>query len=94
MKPKLLSSNEIKELNDLIPKWKIFESKISRTFQFKNFIDAFSFMTKVAMLAESSCHHPEWKNIYSKVDIVLTTHDLGGISTTDRQFAKEIDKLV
>ncbi len=93
MKPKLLSHKEIKGLSILIPKWDIGNTKISRTFKFNNFIEAFGFMTKVALIAESLCHHPEWTNIYSKVHIDLTTHDLGGISTIDLKFAKEIDKL-
>ena len=93
MKARLLSHKEIKELKELIPSWQISEKKISKTFRFTNFIDAFSFITKVAMIAESSCHHPEWRNIYSEVYIVLTTHDLGGISTLDLKFAQEIDKL-
>ena len=77
----------------LIPKWDVYENKISRTFQFNNFIDAFGFITKIAMIAEAFCHHPEWRNVYSKVHIDLTTHDLGGISTIDLKVAKEIDKL-
>ena len=62
--------------------------------QFANFIDAFGFMTKVAMISESICHHPEWRNIYSEVSIELTTHDLKGISNLDLKLAKAIDKII
>ena len=67
---------------------------ISRVFKFKNFVDAFGFMSQVAILAEKANHHPEWSNVYAKVEIVLTTHDAGGVTEKDIQLAKEIDKLL
>ena len=67
---------------------------ISRVFKFKNFVDAFGFMNQVAILAEKANHHPEWSNVYAKVEIVLTTHDAGGVTEKDIQLAKEIDKLL
>ncbi|CAN5441487.1 4a-hydroxytetrahydrobiopterin dehydratase [soil metagenome] len=67
---------------------------ISRTFAFGNFVDAFGFMTKVAILAEKADHHPEWSNVYNRVEIVLTTHDAGGLSQRDIDLAGAIDALV
>lgn len=67
---------------------------LNRSFTFKNFIEAWSFMTKVAMVAEKMNHHPEWSNVYNKVSITLTTHDEGNrITEKDRELAKKIDEL-
>jgi 4a-hydroxytetrahydrobiopterin dehydratase len=68
-------------------------SAISRSFVFADFVEAFSFMTAVALLAEKADHHPEWFNVYNRVDIRLTTHDAGGLSQRDIDLAKEIDAL-
>ena len=90
---RLLTSKEILQSLETIPLWEERENKLIRTFRFKNFIEAFAFMTKVAILAESLCHHPEWSNVYAEVEVKLTTHDLNGISTLDFKLAKAIDKL-
>lgn len=93
MKPYLLQKEEIKELGAKIPKWLINTTFIQRDFIFINFIEAFSFMTKVALICEKHNHHPDWGNVYSKVSIKLTTHDLGGISNLDQLIATEINNL-
>lgn len=67
---------------------------MERTFKFGNFIEAFGFMTRAAILAEKADHHPEWFNVYNKVEITLTTHDAGGLSDRDVALAKQIDALV
>lgn len=67
---------------------------IERTFQFADFVEAFAFMTKVAMIAEKRDHHPEWFNVYDRVEITLTTHDADGLSLRDVHMATAIDKLV
>jgi 4a-hydroxytetrahydrobiopterin dehydratase len=67
---------------------------IRRRFKFSDFAEAFSFMTRVAILAEKADHHPEWFNVYNRVDILLTTHDAGGLSARDISLAKTIDALV
>lgn len=67
---------------------------IARSFQFGDFSAAFAFMTRVALLAEKRDHHPEWFNVYNRVDITLTTHDAGGLSLRDVKMAKAIDALV
>ncbi len=94
MKNKLLTLEELRASSHQIPGWEILETRLRKTFQFENFIDAFSFMTKVAMISESICHHPEWENVYSKVCICLTTHDSGGITHLDLKLAKAIDKVL
>jgi 4a-hydroxytetrahydrobiopterin dehydratase len=66
---------------------------IGKSFKFKNFRQAFAFMTEVALLAEKADHHPEWSNVYNRVDIVLTTHDAGGVSQRDIDLAINIGKI-
>lgn len=64
---------------------------IAKSFKFKNFNAAFGFMTRVALFAEKQDHHPEWFNVYNRVDITLSTHDAGGLSDRDIRLAKAID---
>ncbi|MBK9455085.1 MAG: 4a-hydroxytetrahydrobiopterin dehydratase [Bacteroidetes bacterium] len=75
--------------------WKEKNNTLSKTFKFANFIDAFAFMTRVALLAEKQDHHPNWSNVYNTVTINLTTHDAGNVVTEkDRKLAASIDKLM
>ncbi|MCG6120266.1 MAG: 4a-hydroxytetrahydrobiopterin dehydratase, partial [Blastomonas sp.] len=67
---------------------------ITRTFKFTDFVEAFGFMTRVAILAEKADHHPEWSNVYSRVEILLTTHDAGGLSQRDIDLATQIDAMI
>lgn len=64
---------------------------ITKTFEFKNFIEAFGWMTQIAITAEKLNHHPEWFNVYKRVDVTLTTHDVGGLSALDAKLAKAMD---
>jgi len=74
--------------------WKEEDNQLKRTFEFKSFVEAFAFMTKVALIAEKMNHHPNWSNVYNKVEIALCTHDAGDIVTErDRKLAAAIDKL-
>ncbi len=74
--------------------WKEEDNQLKGSFQFSNFIEAFGFMTRVALVAEKMNHHPNWSNVYNKVEITLSTHDKGNIVTEkDRKLADEIDKL-
>lgn len=75
--------------------WKLVNGRdaIQKTYQFSNFVDAFGFMTKCAIEAERVNHHPEWFNVYNKVDVTLSTHDCGGLSQNDIDMAKTMDKL-
>ncbi len=71
------------------------DNKLKRTFKFENFIEAFAFMTKVAILSEKHNHHPWWSNVYNTVSIELNTHDAGNIVTEkDAKLAADIDKLL
>ncbi|MDZ7934425.1 MAG: 4a-hydroxytetrahydrobiopterin dehydratase [Emticicia sp.] len=75
--------------------WQEQDNRLTRTFIFKNFSEAFSFMTRVAMLAEQQAHHPNWSNVWNTVKIELTTHDAGNsITEKDRKLASAIDKLI
>lgn len=66
---------------------------LRKTFRFDDFVGAFGFMAKVALLAEKADHHPEWSNVYNRVDILLTTHDANGLSLRDVRLAVAIDAL-
>ncbi len=75
--------------------WKEEENALKRSFRFKNFTEAFAFMTKVAMAAEKLDHHPWWSNVYNEVEIRLNTHSAGNtVTEKDWELAKAIDKLV
>jgi len=73
--------------------WSLKQNKLHREFAFKNFVEAFSFMTQIAFIAEKSNHHPEWFNVYNKVVIDLTTHEAGGITERDFSLAKQMDDV-
>lgn len=74
-----------------VPGWMHNGDGIERQYKFADFTQAFGFMARVALLAEKADHHPEWSNVYNKVDIRLTTHDAGGLSTRDFALARAID---
>ena len=82
------------ELATLLPDWQIDGEHLKRTFRFRDFSEAFAFMTRVALLAEAQHHHPEWFNVWNRVDIALTTHDAGGLSARDLKLAKAIGALL
>ncbi|MDW7692076.1 4a-hydroxytetrahydrobiopterin dehydratase [Flammeovirgaceae bacterium SG7u.111] len=74
--------------------WKEEDNKLVRFFEFKNFVEAFAFMTQVALIAEKHDHHPLWTNVYNQVKIKLSTHDAGDkITEKDRKLAKAIDEI-
>ena len=81
---------------DRLSEWDYDEARdaITRQFVFADFVEAFGFMTRVAILAEKADHHPEWSNVYNRVDVLLSTHDAGGLSARDVAMAKQIDRLV
>ncbi|MEM9634638.1 MAG: 4a-hydroxytetrahydrobiopterin dehydratase [Pseudomonadota bacterium] len=78
-----------------LPDWHLCEGReaISKSFKFRDFKEAFGFMTQVALAAEQMNHHPEWSNVYRSVDITLSTHDVDGLSPLDLKLAAEIDRL-
>jgi len=75
--------------------WKEENNRLEREFTFRDFIEAFAFMTKVALVAEKQNHHPWWSNVYNRVTIRLSTHDAGNVVTDkDRKLADAIDRLI
>ncbi len=91
-----LTEAERADALDALPDWDYDEGRdaISRRFTFADFSAAFAFMTRVALLAEKHDHHPEWSNVWNRVDILLTTHDAGGLSPRDTAMAEAIEALV
>lgn len=91
-----LDEAERAEALDGLPDWDYDDGRdaISRRFVFADFSEAFAFMTRVALIAEKMDHHPEWSNVWNRVDVVLTTHDAGGFSTRDVLMAEAIDALM
>ncbi len=90
-----LDETERNSLLQEIDNWQRLEDRdaIQKSFKFKNFNEAFAFMTRVAMMAEKMDHHPEWSNVYNRVEITLTTHEVDGLSERDARLARFIDKI-
>lgn len=88
-----LSTEERKALPETLPGWAPVEGRdaLKKTFQFKSFNQAWGFMNRVALAAEKLNHHPEWFNVYNRVEITLTTHDCDGLSELDVKLAKRIE---
>jgi 4a-hydroxytetrahydrobiopterin dehydratase len=74
------------------PEWRESRDAIARMFQFRDFNRAFAFMTRVALLAEKLDHHPEWRNVYNRVEVTLSTHDAGGVTEKDIAMAKAMEE--
>ena len=89
-----LTSGEIEQLEQQLPGWSLVDGKLHRELVFSDFNAAFGFMTRVALIAEAMGHHPEWRNVWNRVVIDLTTHDTGGLSNLDQQLAQRINALV
>jgi 4a-hydroxytetrahydrobiopterin dehydratase len=89
-----MTAQQIEESLKELPGWELQAEKLHRALRFKNFVQAWGFMTQVAILAERADHHPEWSNVYSRVIIDLTTHEAGGISQRDVDLAKNINAVL
>lgn len=89
---KKLSGNELDERIRSLSGWELKDGKLQKTFKFSNFIEAFGFMTRIALEAEKINHHPEWLNVYNTVTVKLSTHDAGGITDYDIKLANIIDR--
>lgn len=91
MGAKKLTDDVIRKALDDLDGWTLEKGKVHKELRFGSFVEAFSFMSGVALLAESMNHHPEWSNVYNRVTIDLTTHDAGGVSERDLELARKID---
>ncbi len=87
-------ARSLAELNaGAISPWSLVDGKLHRVFQFPDFIDAFGFMSRVALVAQSMDHHPDWSNVYNRVVVNLSTHDAGGLTELDFALARRIEAL-
>ena len=89
-----LSPEQISALASSLPAWTVVNGKLHRDFRFADFVEAFGFMAKVALIAEAMGHHPEWSNVWNRVTIDLMTHDTGGLSNLDVDLATRIDVVI
>lgn len=90
---KPLTQNELTNALAGLKDWQIIDGKLHRDLKFKSFVEAFGFMSSIAIVAESQGHHPEWFNVYNRVTIDLVTHDAGGITNKDTELASIINEL-
>jgi len=93
MSTPVLSANELNAVLSKLEGWSLKNGKLHRQFQFPSFVEAFGFMSSLALVAESMGHHPEWFNVYNRVTIDLTTHDAGGITQKDVDLAQKANQL-
>jgi 4a-hydroxytetrahydrobiopterin dehydratase len=89
-----LSPEQISALASSLPAWTVVNGKLHRDFRFADFVEAFGFMAKVALIAEAMGHHPELSNVWNRVTIDLMTHDTGGLSNLDVDLATRIDAVI
>ena len=88
-----LSQQEVAAALESLPGWSVIGGKLYRKLEFADFSRAFGFMASVAVHAEAMCHHPEWSNVYNRVEVWLVTHDVGGISALDFELGRRINEL-
>ena len=91
--PVKLTEDEISEALRSLDGWQLLDGKLHREFRFRNFVEAWGFMSRVALVAEKMNHHPEWFNVWNTVRIDLSTHEVGGLSSRDVELAKEINAV-
>ncbi|MGK7874844.1 MAG: 4a-hydroxytetrahydrobiopterin dehydratase [Xenococcaceae cyanobacterium] len=91
---RVLSASELETALSSLAGWSVQDGKLHRQFQFSSFLEAFGFISSLALIAEKLGHHPEWCNVYNRVTINLTTHDAGGITDLDLELAQKANELV
>ena len=92
-RPRKLDESEIRRRLADLPGWELVEGKLRRRFEFRDFVEAFRFMTALALVAEKLDHHPDWSNVYKRVTIELVTHDAGGLTELDFELAAAANRL-
>ena len=92
-RPEKLSEEEVQERLKSLPNWSLTQGKIRRELEFPNFVEAFGFMSRLALVAEKMDHHPNWSNVYNRVVIELETHDAGGLTKLDFELASVAEAL-
>lgn len=92
-RPSKLTEDDVEIRLEKLAGWRIEGDKLHRSFVFSDFVEAFGFMTQIAIRAEKMDHHPEWSNVYNRVDVHLTTHDAGGLTELDFELAAHMDRL-
>lgn len=89
----VLSEQQITKALGGLPGWSYLDGKLHKDLRFRDFNEAFGFMARVALVAEKRDHHPDWSNVYNRVEIALSTHDAGGITERDTTFARHADEV-
>ena len=89
-----LSSDEVSHLVEALEGWELDGVSLRRQLVFDSFVQAFGFMAQVALIAERLGHHPNWSNVYNRVDLAITTHDAGGLTALDFEFARRVDAVL
>ena len=92
-RPTALGKSEIAVRLASFPGWDLTDERLHREFIFRNFAEAFEFMSKIAIVAEKMDHHPEWSNVYNRVEVFLTTHDAKGLTTLDFELASQMSRI-
>ena len=93
-RPRKLDDAEIKRALAALPEWTLRDGKLYRELRFDSFVAAFGFMSSMALVSEAMNHHPEWRNVYSRLEIELSTHDAGGVTELDLKWAARADSLL
>ena len=94
MSRRKLAEDELRRALEQLPGWSLETGKLHRDLRFDGFVEAFGFMSSMALVSEAMNHHPEWSNVYGRVAIDLSTHDAGGITERDLEWAKRADALL
>jgi 4a-hydroxytetrahydrobiopterin dehydratase len=92
-RPGLLSTKALEDALRELPGWSVQHGKLHRELEFRDFVEAFAFMSAMALVSESLNHHPEWRNVYRHVVVELTTHDAAGITSLDVDWARKAEAL-
>lgn len=89
-----MTAEQIEQALRDLPQWALRDGALHRSLQFPDFVTAFGFMSSMALVSEALNHHPEWRNVYGRVEITLNTHDAGGITELDLKWARRAEALL